>query len=53
MSSYNPCDLNARADLKASLYAATSEVAKAEEQYRTVLAVDARNPAALWALVSV
>ena len=44
-----PGDLNARADLGAA-YAATSEVAKAEEQYRTVLAVDARNPAALLGL---
>lgn len=44
-----PGDLNARADLGAA-YAATSEIPKAEEQYRGALAVDARNPAALLGL---
>ncbi|HXW14748.1 MAG TPA: tetratricopeptide repeat protein [Terriglobia bacterium] len=44
-----PGDLNARADL-GSAYAATSEIPKAEEQYRAALAVDARNPPALLGL---
>ena len=45
-----PGDLDARADLGAAIYAATSDFHKAEEQYRAALAVNPRHPAALLGL---
>ena len=45
-----PRDLDARADLAAAIYAATGDFYKAKEQYRAVLAVNARHPAALLGL---
>jgi tetratricopeptide (TPR) repeat protein len=45
-----PRDLDARADLGAAIYAATGDFHMAEEQYRAVLAVNARHPAALLGL---
>ena len=45
-----PRDLDARADLGAAIYAATGDFHKAEVQYRAVLAVNARHPAALLGL---